>query len=228
MPDRFPRPKEAPPRMAGVAPHTDSEPVPPEWRATVADVLVSASQIRRRVAKLATAIRRDYANRDLLVVALLNGTVVFLADLLRRLTIPLRLDFMGVSSYRQGTESRELIITKDLRLEVRDRDVLVVDDILDSGRTLAAVSARLRRLHPASLRVCVLLDKPSRRVEPIEADYVGFQIPDVFVVGYGLDYAERFRNLPFVGVLKQEAERDPQSSVASAARSVATEETSNG
>jgi hypoxanthine phosphoribosyltransferase len=138
-------------------------------------------------------------------VALLNGTVLFLADLIRHLSLPLRLDFIGVSSYREGTVSRDLVFTKELRLEVRGRDILLVDDILDTGRTLASVIGRLQQLQPRAIKSCVLLNKASRRVEPIEADYVGFEIPDLFVVGYGLDYAERYRNLPFIGVLNPEA-----------------------
>lgn len=188
---------------------TEGNVVPPPWQADLRDILITEAQLRRRVGELARALTRDYAGRDLTVVALLTGTVVFLADLLRHLTMPLRLDFMGVSSYREGSVSRELVYTKELRLELRDREVLLVDDILDTGRTLAAVTARLRQLRPRSLRTCVLLDKPGRRIEPVQADYVGFVIPDEFVVGYGLDYAERFRNLPFVGVLKPERHRNP-------------------
>ena len=126
---------------------------------------------------------------------------MFLADLIRHLNLPLRLDFIGVSSYGAGTESGELIFTKELRLNVRGRDVLLVDDILDTGKTLSRVRAKLRALKPRRLRTCVLLNKKSRRVEKIDADYVGFEIPDYFVVGYGLDFAERYRNLPFVAVL---------------------------
>jgi hypoxanthine phosphoribosyltransferase len=165
-------------------------------------VLISEAQLKTRVTELAREIAADFAGRDLMVVSLLNGTVLFLADLIRRLALPLRLDFIGVSSYGQGTVSRELIFTKELRLDVRSRDVLLVDDILDTGRTLSSVMARLQRLGPRVIRTCVLLDKPARRVEKIEADYVGFTIPDFFVVGYGLDFAERYRNLPFIGVLK--------------------------
>ena len=126
---------------------------------------------------------------------------MFLADLIRHLTLPLHLDFIGVSSYGAGTESGELVFTKELRLNVRGRDVLLVDDILDTGKTLSRVRAKLRTLKPRRLRICVLLNKESRRVEKIDADYVGFEIPDYFVVGYGLDFAERYRNLPFVAVL---------------------------
>jgi hypoxanthine phosphoribosyltransferase len=154
------------------------------------------------VQQLAQQIQQDYAGRDLVIVSLLNGTVMFLADLIRHLSLPLRLDFIGVSSYREGTQSSELMFTKELRLDVRGRDVLLVDDILDTGRTLKRVKAKLRALKPRRIRICVLLDKPARRIEKVRADYVGFAIPDLFVVGYGLDYAERYRNLPFVCVLK--------------------------
>ncbi len=165
-------------------------------------MLISRTQLDRRVRELARQIERDFAGRDLVVVSLLNGTVLFLADLIRSLDMPLRLDFMGVSSYGTGTISRELVFTKELRLDVRGRDVLLVDDILDTGKTLKTVIAKLQRLHPRQIKTCVLLNKPARRVEQIQADYSGFEIPDLFVVGYGLDYAERYRNLPFVGVLK--------------------------
>ncbi|MBI3875271.1 MAG: hypoxanthine phosphoribosyltransferase [Verrucomicrobia bacterium] len=167
-------------------------------------MLITQTQIAKRVRELAREIERDFAGRDLVVVSLLNGTVMFLADLIRHLNMPLRLDFMGVSSYREGTTSRELVFTKELRLDVRGRDVLLVDDILDTGKTLSCVLAKLRELKPREIKSCVLLDKPSRRVENVQADYAGFEIPDLFVVGYGLDFAERYRNLPFVGVLRPE------------------------
>jgi hypoxanthine phosphoribosyltransferase len=159
------------------------------------------------VRELAKQIESDFAGRDLVVVSLLNGTVMFLADLIRSLDMPLRLDFIGVSSYGSGTVSRELVFTKELRLDVRDRDVLLVDDILDTGKTLTTVIAKLQKLRPRQIKTCVLLNKPARRVENVQADYAGFEIPDLFVVGYGLDYAERYRNLPFVGVLKPEMYR---------------------
>src|ERR1044071_9532347 len=143
----------------------------------------------------------------MVIVSLLNGTVMFFADLIRHLNLPLRLDFMGVSSYGAGTESGELVFTKELRLDVRGRDVLLVDDILDTGKTISRVLPKLRALKPRRVKVCALLDKPSRRVEKVRADYVGFEIPDVFVVGYGLDFAEEYRNLPFVGVLRPEMYR---------------------
>ncbi|MCW5557384.1 MAG: hypoxanthine phosphoribosyltransferase [Verrucomicrobiae bacterium] len=163
-------------------------------------MLLPADRIHRRVAQLGRALSKDYSGRDLVIVALLHGTVLFLADLVRHLPIPLRLDFLGVSSYRSGTRPGRLEITRELRLDVGGRDVLIVDDILDTGRTLEAVTAAVGAFQPKRIRTCVLLDKPSRRERPIIADYVGFRIPDVFVVGYGMDHDERFRNLPFVGV----------------------------
>ncbi len=175
--------------------------MPQRWRRDVELILISQPRIARRVRELAVEIERDYTGRETVVVALLNGTVMFLADLIRHLSLPLRLDFMGVSSYGLGTESGDLVFTKELRLDVRGRDVLLVDDILDTGRTLRRVYDKLHKLQPRRIRTCVLLDKKARRVEAIEADYVGFEIPDLFVVGYGLDFAERYRNLPFVGVL---------------------------
>ena len=175
--------------------------VPARWRKEVERILITDRMIARRIREMSHQIERDFAGREMVVVSLLNGTVMFLADLIRRLTVPLRLDFMGVSSYGPGTESGELVFTKELRLDVRGRDVLLVDDILDTGRTLSRVIPKLRALRPRRIKVCVLLDKPARRVESVETDYVGFEIPDFFVVGYGLDFAERYRNLPFVGVL---------------------------
>lgn len=181
---------------------------PVGWRNDLEFVLITETQIARRVHGLTAELQRDYTGRELVVVALLNGTVMFLADLIRHLSLPLRLDFIGVSSYGAGTESGDLIFTKELRLDVRERDVLVVDDILDTGRTLKRVIGKLRALKPRRIRSCVLLDKKARRVEKVEADYVGFEIPDFFVVGYGLDFAEQYRNLPFIGLLKPEKYRE--------------------
>lgn len=189
------------PRPVPVISAHSRQPVPPRWREAVERVLITEEQIEHRVRVLAHAIQRDFANREMVAISLLSGTVMFLADLIRHLNLPLRLDFIGVSSYGVGTVSGDLVFTKELRLEVRNRDVLLVDDILDTGKTLSRVLPKLRVLKPRRIRTCVLLDKPSRRVEDIEADYVGFEIPDFFVVGYGLDFAERYRNLPFVGVL---------------------------
>jgi hypoxanthine phosphoribosyltransferase len=175
--------------------------VPPRWRKEVERILITDEQIARRIRQMAREIERDFRGRELVVVSLLNGTVMFLADLMRHLSLPLRLDFMGVSSYGAGTESGELVFTKELRLDMRGRDVLLIDDILDTGRTMSRVLPKLRALKPRRIKICVLLDKPSRRVENVKANYVGFEIPDYFVVGYGLDFAERYRNLPFVAVL---------------------------
>jgi hypoxanthine phosphoribosyltransferase len=176
-------------------------PVPRRWRKEVQCVLISQGQIARRIRELSREIERDFQSRDLVIVSLLTGTVLFLADLVRHLSMPLRLDFMGVSSYTTRTEPGELVFTRELRLNVRGRDVLLVDDILDTGRTMVRARAKLKALGPRRIRTCVLLDKAARRTENIQADYVGFEIPDCFVVGYGLDFAERYRNLPFVGVL---------------------------
>ena len=138
------------------------------------------------------------------MVSVLNGTVFFLPDLIRHVSLPLRLDFIGISSYGSSSQSGNLVMTKDLRLDIRGRDVLVVDDILDTGRTLSRVLERLREVGARTVKTCVLLNKPERRTVNVQADYVGFTIPDCFVVGYGLDYAECFRNLPFIGALRKE------------------------
>jgi hypoxanthine phosphoribosyltransferase len=176
-------------------------PVPPGWRKEVERILITETQLARRIRKMSREIERDFKGREMVIVSLLNGTVMFLADLIRHISLPLRLDFIGVSSYGAGTESGDLVFTKELRLDVRGRDVLLVDDILDTGRTMSRVLGKLDLLKPRRIRTCVLLNKAARRVEDVEADYVGFEIPDQFVVGYGLDFAERYRNLPFVGVL---------------------------
>jgi len=178
--------------------------VPARWRSELGEVLITPAQIARRVRELAQEVEADFRGRETVVVALLNGTVLFLADLIRHLSLPLRLDFIGVSSYGMGTVSKELVFTKELRLDVRGRDVLLVDDILDTGKTLFHVRQKLRALGPRRIRNCVLLEKSVRRAAPVRADYVGFVIPDRFVVGYGLDFAERYRNLPFIGVLRPE------------------------
>lgn len=197
----------APPRSAPGAPSlpsAPSQPVPLAWRSDIARILLTERQIAARVAELAADIRHDFATRDTVVVAILNGTVLFLADLLRHLDFPVRLDFVGASSYGHGTSPGELSFTRATRLDVRNRDVLVVDDILDTGKTLDRVVTHLRQFKPRRLRACVLLDKKARRQVKIHGDYTGFSIPDEFVVGYGLDFAERYRNLPFIGVLKPE------------------------
>jgi hypoxanthine phosphoribosyltransferase len=178
--------------------------VPPRWRKDVERILITDQQLARRIRQMSREIERDFKGREMVIVSLLTGTVMFLGDLIRHISLPLRLDFMGVSSYGAGTESGELVFTKELRIDVRGRDVLLVDDILDTGKTMRRVLAKLELLKPRRIKTCVLLNKAARRVEDVEADYVGFEIPDFFVVGYGLDYAERYRNLPFVGVLRPE------------------------
>lgn len=176
-------------------------PVPPRWRKDVESILITDLQLARRIRQMSREIERDFTGREMVIVSLLTGTVMFLGDLIRHISLPLRLDFMGVSSYGAGTESGQLVFTKELRLDVRNRDVLLVDDILDTGKTLRRVQEKLCLLGPRRIRTCVLLNKKARRVEKVKADYIGFEIPDYFVVGYGLDFAERYRNLPFVGVL---------------------------
>jgi hypoxanthine phosphoribosyltransferase len=170
------------------------------------EVLLSEEQIQHRLDELAAEIQRDYADKDLTLVAVLTGSVMFIADLLRRLPMQLRLDYIGVSSYHGKTRSSgELVVTKVLKLDVRDRDVLVVDDILDTGLTLVKIREMIVKLQPRNVRFCTLLEKNVLHRENFHADYVGFRIPNKFVVGYGLDYQERYRNLPYVGTLRTEA-----------------------
>ena len=175
----------------------------------IAEVLVDEGAIALKVRELGALIAEDYRGRDdLVLVSILKGALPFLADLMRQIPIPLALDFLEVSSYGEGTESTGVVrILKDLANPIEGRHVLVVEDILDTGNTLAFVVDHLKSQRPASVRLCTLLDKPARRIVPIDIDYKGFEIPDKFVVGYGLDYAERYRNLPFIGVLKPEIYR---------------------
>ena len=162
--------------------------------------------ILQRLDFLADQITRDFLGRDLTVIAVLNGSIFFMADLLRRIQLPLRLDCLSVSSYHGGTESTGEVVFDQVSLpDVEGRHVLVIDDVLDTGQTLHAICSRLQKeTHPASVAICVLLRKIKHRARELEADYVGFEIGDEFVVGYGLDYQERYRNLPFIGVLKRE------------------------
>jgi hypoxanthine phosphoribosyltransferase len=167
------------------------------------DVLISQEEIRKRVKEMALEISRDYADKDLLMVGILKGSFVFLADLLRSLEGDAAVDFMGTVSYGVSTESSgEVRITKDLEQSVSGRHVLLVEDIVDTGLTLRYLLDTLKTRQPASLKVCALLDKPARRRTRVNLDYYGFIIPNVFVVGYGLDYGEKYRGLPYVGVLK--------------------------
>ena len=168
-------------------------------------VLFSEEELRNRVAEIAAEIDRDYAGKEPLLVSVLRGSFVFMADLVRQINLPCTVDFMAVSSYGTGTSSSgQVQITKDLSGNIEGKDILVVEDILDSGNTLSYLLRVLEQRGPASVRLCTLLDKPDRRVKPVEVHYSGFTIPDAFVVGYGLDYAEHYRNLPYIGILKPE------------------------
>lgn len=169
----------------------------------IAHVLFTEEQLQARVAEIAAQIDRDYAGKQPLLVSVLRGSFVFMADLVRRITLPCTVDFMAVSSYGSGTTSSgQVKIVKDLSEQIEGKDVIVVEDILDSGNTLSYLLKLLEARHPASIRLCTLLDKPERRTKPVAVQYSGFTIPDEFVVGYGLDYDEKYRNLPYIGVLK--------------------------
>lgn len=169
-------------------------------------ILVSEEELKAKVAELGAKISADYEGKDLLLVSILKGAVVFMADLMRAVTIPCGIDFMVVSSYGgANTSSTGLVkIIKDLDQDLSGKDVLIVEDILDTGITLSHLMPMLQMRKPNSLRLCTILSKPSRRKADIEPDYCGFEVPDEFVVGYGLDYDEKYRNLPYVGVLKPE------------------------
>jgi hypoxanthine phosphoribosyltransferase len=176
----------------------------PSAASEVGEVLVSAEDLRRRVAELAEAITRDYAGRSLLLVGVLKGAMFFLSDLMRLIEIPVEVDFMAVASYGSATDSSGVVrILKDLDVVIEGRDVLIVEDIVDSGLTLQYLLRNLGSREPRTLEVCALLIKPQRRKVDLPTRYVGFEIPDRFVIGYGLDYAERHRNLPFVAALEQ-------------------------
>ena len=172
----------------------------------IGEVLLSEADIAAKVAELGRRISEDYAGRNLTLVSVLKGSLPFMADLMRQISLPLRIDLMEVSSYGgTATESSGLVrIMKDLSASIADEDVLLVEDIIDTGLTLNYLVRYLRGKSPATLKICTLLDKPARRLVDIPVDYVGFEIPDQFVVGYGLDYSERYRNLRFVGVLRPE------------------------
>jgi len=175
-------------------------------------VLVTEKQILRRVKGLGRELKRIYGDEEFTVVSVMNGAILFTADLLREVDNPIRLDCIRISSYGAATESRGIPqLIHGLTLDVAGRHVLVVDDILDTGKTLSLLVAMIGGMKPKSVRVCVLLDKKGRRQVPFEADLVGFEIPDKFVVGYGLDFAERYRNLTDIGVLKPERQKSPAS-----------------
>lgn len=169
------------------------------------DTIISEKEIRARVTELAARISVDYADKEPLLVCVLKGAVFFMADLVRELTVPSELDFMAVSSYGSATDSSGVVrILKDLDANIEGRNVLIIEDIIDSGLTLSYLRKNLRSRNPASVEVCSLLTKPSRRKVDIACEYVGFEVPDKFVVGYGLDYLEKYRNLRFIAVLSEE------------------------
>lgn len=171
--------------------------------ADVEEILLSGEEVQARVAELGAQLAADYDGREPVLVSVLKGSIIFLADLVRAMPIPLSIDLMEVSSYGTSTESSgQVRILKDLSTSIEGREVIVVEDIIDTGLTLNYLLRYLHDKGPASIRICCLLDKPARRLAPIEIDYRGFTIADRFVIGYGLDYGERYRNLPYIGVLR--------------------------
>lgn len=171
----------------------------------IKDVLFSEEKLAGIVSSMGAKISKDYQDKNLLMVSVLKGSVVFMSDLMRSVTIPCSIDFMAVSSYGSGVKTSGIVkIIKDLDINLKGYDVLVVEDILDSGMTLSYILELLQSREPRSIRLCTLFDKPERRTVKIKADYVGTTVPDEFIVGYGLDYDEKYRNLPFVGILKPE------------------------
>lgn len=172
------------------------------------EILISKEQLSERVKQLGAEITRDYENKKLLLISILKGSSVFLADLMREIKLELEIDFMCISSYQNSTQSSgKISILKDLSRDIENYNVLIVEDILDTGLTLSYLIPMLLERNPESLKICTLLDKPSRRRVPVQADYVGFRIDDCFIVGYGLDYAEHYRNLDYIGIYKELKER---------------------
>jgi hypoxanthine phosphoribosyltransferase len=179
-----------------------TEPLRSDTSSDISEILIDAETLEARVRELGSEISADYAGKDLLLVGVLKGAVFFIADLMRELAVPCEIDFMAITSYGAGTDSSGVVrILKDLDLNIAGRDVLVVEDIIDSGLTLSYLMRTLRARRPASLEICTLLTKPDRREIEVPVRYVGFEIPNKFVIGYGLDFAERYRNLPYIGVL---------------------------
>jgi hypoxanthine phosphoribosyltransferase len=177
--------------------------------ADIEEVLISERDLNQRVAELADEVRRHYAGQDLVLVGVLKGAIMFMTDLARQLPLPLEMDFMAVSSYGNATQSSGVVrITKDLDGSIEGRNVLVVEDVVDSGLTLRYLLENLRSRNPASLRVCALLNKQVPRKADVTVEHIGFEIPNRFVVGYGLDYAENYRNLPYIGVLRTDVYGD--------------------
>ena len=169
----------------------------------VTRVMLSEEEIKAKVYEIAKKIEKDYQGEDLLIVGILKGASVFVADLIRNIDLDVNMDFMSVSSYGNSTESSGTVkIIKDLDVDIEGRNVLIVEDIIDSGLTLSNLVAALQTRNPKSLKLCTLLDKPQRRTEKMHVDYVGFVIEDKFIVGYGIDYAEKYRNLPYIGIVE--------------------------
>ena len=186
--------------------HSDNKPID-----DLDEILVDAETIHKRLKDLGAEISSAYSGRELTVIAIINGAIIFVADLIREMSIPLQLDSIRISSYRDDTKPvQEPEVIDKIRLDLKGEDVLIIDDILDSGATLAHVTKIFKAMEPASLKTCVLLDKKTTRSVDFEADFVGFSIPDEFVVGYGLDFAERYRQLPCIGVLRPELQNPPE------------------
>lgn len=173
------------------------------------DVMYSEAEVEAKITEMGAQISKDYEGKNIHMICVLKGGAFFMTELAKRITVPVSLDFMCVSSYGNETKSSgNLIIKKDLDEDVEGKDVLVVEDIIDSGRTLSNLLELLKERNPKSLKLCTLLDKPERRVVDVDIDYNGFSIPDEFVVGYGLDYAQNYRNLPFIGIVRLQEEND--------------------
>lgn len=176
----------------------------------VQEILITREELGKRIKELGQQISEDYEGKDLMLIGVLKGSVPFMADLLKEITIHCTMDFMAVSSYGSGTQSSGVVrILKDLDSNIADKNVLIVEDIIDTGYTLKYLIENLKSRKPADVKICCLLDKPDRRKVELEIGYTGFKIPDAFVIGYGLDYAEKYRNLPFIGVLKKEVYETP-------------------
>jgi hypoxanthine phosphoribosyltransferase len=171
----------------------------------IEQVLINEEALAKRVEALGFQITEEYKEKDLLVVGILKGSNIFMSDLVRKINLPLRMDFMVVSSYGNATESTGVVkILKDVEANIEGKHVLIVEDLIDTGLTLKYLKEMLYTRKPASIRICTLLEKPARRQEAVDVDFVGFEVPDEFIIGYGIDYAERYRNLPYVGILKRE------------------------
>lgn len=167
------------------------------------EILLEEEKIKQRIAELAEELSRDYEGREVLMIGILNGAVYFLTELTQKMSVPVEIDFMAASSYGSGTvSSGNVVITRDLERSIENKHVIIIEDIIDTGHTLSILVEMLKEQSPASIKTCVLLDKPSRRTVELQADYVGFEIPDAFIVGWGLDYDQKYRNLPYIGVIK--------------------------